>query len=114
MRLCRLPLLLLLPLLVQAAEKDALFREKVAPALTAKCIKCHNPGNAKGKLDLSTRELMLKGGKEGDTLIPGKPDDSAVWSRSVPREGEKPEMPKKGDPLTSEEAAALREWIAAG
>jgi mono/diheme cytochrome c family protein len=108
-------LTMLLPALVQAAaEKEAFFRDKVAPALSAKCIKCHNPGNAKGKLDLSTRELMLKGGKEGETLTPGKPDDSAVWSRSVPHDGEKPEMPKKGDPLTAEEAAALREWIAAG
>lgn len=111
----RILLALLAPALAHAAaEKEAFFRDKVAPALSAKCVKCHLPGNAKGKLDLSTRELMLKGGKEGDTLVPGKPDDSAVWTRAVPHDGEKPEMPKKGDPLTAEEAAALREWIAAG
>lgn len=90
------------------------FRIRIAPVLEAKCVSCHRPDNAKGAFDLTSRAGMLKGGEEGPAITPGKPDESAVFTRSIPHGDAKAEMPKKGDPLTSAEVAALRDWIAAG
>jgi mono/diheme cytochrome c family protein len=96
------------------AEEVVDFRAKIAPVLEAKCVSCHRGEKKKGGFDLTTREAMLKGGEDDVGLVPGKPDDSAVYSRAVAHDGEKPEMPKKGEPLTPEEAAALKAWIVAG
>lgn len=107
-------LLLLASSAVHAAEASSLFEQKVKPALEAKCLTCHKADNKKGGFDLSTREAMLVGGDDGVGLVPGKPDDSPVYAWAIPHDGKKPEMPKKGETLTAEEAKALREWIEQG
>ena len=95
-------------------ETGNLFETTIAPVLSAKCVACHQAGNAKGSFDLSTREGILRGGDGGVGLVPGKPDESPVYTRSVPHDGQRPEMPEKGEPLTEIEAAALRSWIEQG
>lgn len=97
-----------------AASDSDLFRTKIAPVLEGKCVSCHRSDKAKGGFDITTRDAVLKGGDDGDALIPGKPDESEIYLRSIAHDGEKPEMPKKGDPLSAEEAESLRAWIAAG
>jgi mono/diheme cytochrome c family protein len=93
---------------------EVLFESKVRSVLSAKCVSCHREGNRKGGLDLTTFDAMLRGGESGAALVTGKPGESAVYLRSVAADGERPEMPEKGEPLTKAEAAALRGWIAAG
>lgn len=105
---------LLLVTLASADDAGTLFEHAVAPVLSAKCVACHQAGNAKGNFDLSTQQGMLRGGEAGAGLVPGKPDDSPIYSRSVPHEGQRPEMPEKGEVLTEVEAAALRSWIEQG
>jgi len=95
-----------------AAASDT-FRMTVAPALEAKCVACHRPDNLKSQFDLTTRDGMLRGGEAGTALVPGRPDDSPLYVRAIPHDGQKPEMPEKGEPLTEAEANALRDWIAA-
>ncbi|QDT65171.1 DUF1553 domain-containing protein [Calycomorphotria hydatis] len=90
------------------------FKTVVAPALSSKCVACHQAANLKGELDLTTREGMLKGGDGGEALYPGDADNSSVYYRAIPWENDPPEMPEKGDALTPEEAEALRAWIVAG
>ena len=97
-----------------AADEAKLFEETIAPVLSAKCIACHQPGIAKGGLDLTTREAMLKGGDSDAGVLPGKPEESPVYQRTISEAGKRPEMPEKGDPLTVKESAALREWIKQG
>ncbi len=98
-----------------AAPVDAaFFRSKIASVLEQKCVSCHRPDNAKGSFDLTSRAAMLKGGDLGTALVPGKPDQSPLYTRTIAPKGQKPEMPEKGEPLTPEEAILLRRWIAAG
>jgi mono/diheme cytochrome c family protein len=97
-----------------AAETDDFFRTRVAPILEAKCVSCHKEDKQKGGLDLTTREAMLKGGEDGAGVVPGKPAESTVYGRVISQDGEKPEMPKKGEPLTGAEAEAIQSWIASG
>lgn len=97
------------------AGAGELFESQIAPALASKCVTCHQPANAKGGFDLTTREAMLRGGDGGVAVVPGKPDDSPLFHRSVPNEdGSPPEMPEKGEPLTDQEAAAIKTWIEQG
>ncbi len=98
----------------RADESAKSFESTVGPVLSAKCLGCHSPGISKGGLDLSTRASLLKGGEGGPALVPGKPEESPVYVRAVAPAGQKPEMPEKGEPLTPDEAALLRDWISAG
>ncbi|MDB6138049.1 MAG: hypothetical protein JWO94_1121, partial [Verrucomicrobiaceae bacterium] len=106
--------LFLIAVTAHAAGDAAFFEQKVRPALEARCVACHKADNKKGGLDLSSRETLLSGGDDGGDLVPGKPDESGLYTRSIPHEGKKPEMPKKGEALSKEEAEALKTWIAAG
>ncbi|HVJ67627.1 MAG TPA: DUF1549 domain-containing protein, partial [Caulifigura sp.] len=97
-----------------AAEITHRFEAIVAPALAAKCVACHRPDNLKGGFDMTTREGLLKGGDSGEALKPGQPTESPIYTRAIPQDGRPPEMPEKGEPLTTKEAEALQEWITAG
>ncbi|MCH8924342.1 MAG: DUF1549 domain-containing protein [Planctomycetes bacterium] len=91
--------------------KDNVFERQIAPLLVKRCVECHNPTDAKGELDLTTRGGMLKGGETGPAVVPGSIDDSFLLEQI--REGEMPPE-KKGPPLTKKEIAALASWIKAG
>jgi hypothetical protein len=97
-----------------AEQSPELFDASIAPILSAKCVSCHQPGNSKGGLDITTREGMLRGGDSGPAIVPGKPDESPIYARTIPHDGEAPEMPEKGTPLSESESEALRTWIDAG
>ena len=94
----------------KAAEPVSYFRE-VAPILRANCVSCHKPGKAKGQLDVTKHAALLKGGKHGETVVPGKPGESGLVESIT---GAEPEMPKEGEPLTKAEAALISRWIAEG
>ncbi len=94
-----------------AAEPPAFFASDVAPTLEQHCISCHSGDDAKGGLDLTTRTAALAGGESGPSIIPGKPDDSFLLDYVS---GDEPEMPKEAPPLSAEQVAGLRRWIADG
>lgn len=94
-------LVLLVPVATASAAPPDFDRE-IAPLLASRCLDCHRGAKPKGGLDLSTRAGAA------DAIVPGKPDDSDVWTRV--KAGEMP--PKK--PLNDAEQRLLREWIASG
>lgn len=96
------------------AKAQTNFQKQIAPILAAKCVSCHRPDNLKGSLDLSTREGAFKGGDSGPSVTPNDPSSSLIYSRAIAPAGQRPDMPAKGDPLTSDEADAVRQWIAEG
>ncbi|MDB5351719.1 MAG: Protein of unknown function (DUF1553)/Protein of unknown function (DUF1549)/Planctomycete [Planctomycetota bacterium] len=87
------------------------FRDKVAPILEARCVRCHGETAKKGGLALHTAEAMKAGGESGAAIEPGKPGESLLIEKIT---GVKPEMPKGGKPLSANEVAAIRRWIEAG
>ncbi len=87
------------------------FVKDVAPILERRCLRCHQPGMAKGKVSLATAADLL----EGDYVVPGKPEESGLIDLVLPEEaGAKPRMPKEGKALPEAEVAVLRQWIADG
>jgi hypothetical protein len=98
---------------VSAADESSLFLSKVAPVLQRRCLSCHNAAQRKGGFSLATANTMMKGGESGAAITPGKPDESFLLDLITPSDG-KAEMPKDADPLTADEIAAIRNWIATG
>ena len=57
---------------------DSLFRDKVAPILATRCVRCHGDLAPKGGLSLTTLSEPLEGGKSGPAVVPHKPDESVL------------------------------------
>jgi WD40 repeat protein len=94
-------------------KEPVLYDKDVEPILVNKCLFCHSGAVKEGKLDLSTFELLMKGGKNGRPIVSGK----SAESRLVLLAGrtKKPFMPPKGEePLVPEELALIKLWIDQG
>ncbi len=109
----RFPALLLLSAVCLAGEAPVDFVRDVYPVLTSACIRCHGPEKAKGDLRLDSGEHAFKGGDEGPSIVPGKPDQSPFFTRLVSTD-EDERMPRGADALPPATIAAIRAWITAG
>ena len=93
-----------------AADKSVTFEQHVAPILQARCVKCHGEGKLESGLDLRRKFLIVKGGDSGPAIVPGKPEESGLFTRL-----EKGEMPPKEEGrLDDKQRDLIRRWIAAG
>jgi WD40 repeat protein len=90
------------------------YETDVAPIFKAKCQVCHSGKITDGDFDLGTYASLMKGGKRGPAVIPGKHQESLLWLFSSHNKG--PIMPPKSEenPLTPEEVAILKLWIDQG
>jgi formylglycine-generating enzyme required for sulfatase activity len=97
-----------------AAEKIDFARD-IKPILELSCLKCHGTEQSKGGLRLHTMAAALKGGdSEKPAFVPGKPDQSPMYtSLLLPADDEK-KMPPKKENLSKKEIDLLRDWIAQG
>src|SRR5262245_66129882 len=117
MRLCQfvfvwtaylLSLSLSLPLAPQGEDPVDVFRTKVKPILEQSCFPCHT-GTAMGGLRIDSREHLLKGGKSGPAVVPGRPAESLLY-QAITHTHPRLKMPTQGK-LAPEQVAALRMWI---
>ena len=97
---------------LHAQTGDAFFESRIRPLLAEKCYACHTASKL-GELRLDSREAMLKGGKSGAALVPGKAEASLLY-RAVVRADEKLKMPMAGERLSAGQVADLRQWIDSG
>src|SRR5262249_19882148 len=58
--------------------EPTLTQHDVLPILLRRCTVCHGAHRREGGLDLRTRAAMLRGGKSGPAIAPGKPDASRL------------------------------------
>jgi hypothetical protein len=126
--LLTLSLLGLLPTLALAADKKPVqpikvvaldhkgpvsYEKEVEPILVNKCQFCHSGPVKEGKLDMGTFETLLKGGKSGRPIMPGKAAESLLVK--LAGKTQKPSMPPKSEePLAPEELALIKLWIDQG
>lgn len=96
-----------------AAESnaDALWSAHIEPILKEHCTECHNPTRSKGGLDLSSLQTILRGGDRGAAVLPGRPEDSNLY-RFLLAEADPHMPPGKRQPLTAEQSALIKAWIA--
>ncbi len=86
---------------------DQPLPEQAAALLVRRCLECHSGADPQGKLDLTTRASLLKGGESGPAIDDGERQKSPLWQRVVLNE-----MPPK-QPLSAEEKRLLQAWIGA-
>ncbi len=99
------------------ADEPITFNQHIAPLFQQRCAPCHVPDGGKkpkGKLDLTTHGLAMKGGEEGVAIVPGSLEDSPLvamieWKTE-------PFMPpqEKFKQLPPEEIDLIKRWILAG
>ncbi|MCC2670840.1 MAG: hypothetical protein K0Q72_3311, partial [Armatimonadetes bacterium] len=88
------------------------FESKVRPLLLAKCETCHGPRLQQGGLRVDSLEALLRGGKGGPALVPGKPAEGTLI-RMIRHPDASLRMPP-GARLSDAETAALVAWVRDG
>jgi len=101
---------------VGAAELQ--FNRDIRPLLSENCLACHgpDPGSRKAGLRLDTRESLFGPTKdEGPVVVPGKPEESALWKRLTQTDPDEvmppPESHKELKPAQKE---LVKRWIVQG
>lgn len=101
---------------VPSRKEPVSYAKDVADVLDGKCTGCHSTALAENKLNLEDVAGMLKGGKRGPAIVPGKADESLLFKMAAHRV--EPVMPPKDKkdqkPLTPEELGLIKLWIDAG
>jgi len=90
------------------------FDRDIQPILASKCLKCHGNDEAEAGLRLTNPNdavAVLESGLQA--VNPGNADESELLRR-VASEDPAERMPPDGPPLTKEQIAKLRSWIAGG
>ena len=102
------PLLLLVPLILDAQTGDAPLE-----ILRNSCAGCHSGPSPAARLRLDTPEHIAAGGQNGAALLPGDASASAIVKR-ITSADKATRMPPMGDALTPGKIAILRQWIEQG
>ena len=96
-------------------QEANVYEEIIQPIFESKCYGCHNKSKKKGKLRLDEPAFILKGGKDGVVIKPGKADESDMMKRLLlPRNDEDHMPPKEKPQLKDNEIALIHWWIATG
>ncbi|MBA3707262.1 MAG: hypothetical protein H0W83_00410 [Planctomycetes bacterium] len=96
------------------AEDVGVYTATIKPLLALRCYSCHGESKQKGGLRLDSPEWIAKGGKNGAVLVPGKPDDSPLYARTILPKDDADIMPAKGEPLTKAQTDSIAQWIRDG
>ena len=94
-------------------KTPVLFEKDVEPILVNKCAFCHSGNIKEGKLDISSYESLMRGGKKGSAVMPGKGTESHLVKLSS--KAIRPFMPPRSEEaLSPEELAVITLWIDQG
>lgn len=94
------------PTITPGGTTTVRFTTDIQPILNQNCISCH--GGIAG-MWLTDYEHVMVGSINGAQVIPGDPDGSPLYHYVATGL-----MPPNADPLTPEQIALIREWIAEG
>jgi WD40 repeat protein len=102
-----------IPVVKLERTTPVLYDKDIEPILVNKCAFCHSDNIKEGKLDMGSYEGLMKGGKRGAAIVPGKSGESLLVK--LAGKTQKPAMPPKTEePLTAEELALIKLWIDQG
>jgi WD40 repeat protein len=101
---------------VPTRKEPVSYAREISEILDNKCVGCHSSALTESRLNLEDVAGMLKGGKRGPAMVPGKADESRLFLMAAHRV--EPPMPPKDKPvnrpMTPEELGLLKLWIDAG
>lgn len=96
-------------------EHSTVYELSVRRVFEKKCFSCHNDSKAKGGLVMTSVEQFIKGGKHGQVLVAGKPDEShLIKVIELPLTHDHHMPPDGKAQLAETEVDLIRTWIQAG
>jgi uncharacterized membrane protein len=99
----------------KTAENQLVYTDVIVPILEQKCYSCHNSEKQKGKFRMDEYDLLIKGGKEGEGVVPGDLAKSNIIVRVELPEDDEEHMPPEGKKdLDAHELVLLKWWISQG
>jgi hypothetical protein len=98
---------------IAVSAEPVSFQRDVAPILQRRCLSCHNERDHRGELSLQSADALNAGGESGKVIETGNAESSYLLDLLIPTDGTA-EMPKGEPPLSTEEIATIRRWIAEG
>lgn len=90
------------------------FSKQIEPILKETCYDCHGTKKQKGGLRLDSPDAIMKGGENGEVVIPGKAADSTMYKSIILPPDSDEIMPPKGDPLKKSQTDLIKDWINQG
>jgi uncharacterized membrane protein/mono/diheme cytochrome c family protein len=91
------------------------YEQVVKPIFATKCMSCHNENKQKGGLRMDEPLWLMKGGKDGKVLEPGRGDASEMIKRlKLPVDNDKHMPPKEKPQPTESQINLLHWWINTG
>jgi hypothetical protein len=90
------------------------FLREIQPILSSRCYDCHGSEKPKGGLQLTARNHALRGGESGEPAIVAGNSTKSVLIQRITATDDDDVMPQKGERLTAEEIALLKQWIDQG
>ena len=96
------------------ASQVAFFESNIRPVLVDQCYECHNSmTTSEGGLAVDSRDALLKGGDNGQVVVPGEPTKSRLLP-ILRHEIDGLQMPEGGPKLADETIADFEKWITTG
>lgn len=96
-------------------ETALAFDDAVKPILKQRCFECHSAAKQQGDLRVDTADAILKGGKEGASIVAGKSGESKLILRMLLPAEDRKRMPPDGHVgATPAELTILKWWIDSG
>ena len=101
-----------------SAEEPIRFNRDIRPIIAEHCYHCHGPDPSSRKAGLRfdrEESLFAARGDEVATVVRGKPDESPLYQRISSADPDEIMPPEKAHkPLSKEQIARIRRWIAEG
>ena len=96
------------------AETKIDFKRQVQPLLAQRCYECHGEKKQKSGVRFDRKSAAFKGGDSGKpALVAGHSADSPLLQRILSTDPEEM-MPPKGEKLSTDQIALLKQWIDEG
>jgi cytochrome c553 len=86
--------------------------EAAKAILDKHCLSCHGTSEMSG-LDMRKRDTLLRGGRRGAAIVPGKAEQSLLYQAAA-HQGELKMPPGSNSPLPPDELMVLKKWIEEG
>jgi len=97
---------------VTLLDSADIYLDLISPIMNNRCTSCHNDDKKKGGLKLVNFSDLMKGGENGDVIIPGDDNSSDLFRRITLPATHDDFMPTEGKrPLTDDEVALIGWWI---
>lgn len=90
------------------------YKDDIVPIFEGNCYKCHGPDKQESDFRLDTPEGLMKGGKVGPAIVPGKSAESHLVQAVEGTSKDIVAMPPEDAPLSAEQIETLKRWIDAG